>query len=74
MALVSLLWIVTCSGPGRSLVAEGAGELAAEPGVVVGELFVSVEGGGEPGAQRRIGSPLGGRDGAGEAGAICFLP
>jgi hypothetical protein len=33
------------------LVAESAGELAAEPGVVVGELLVAVEGRGEPGAQ-----------------------
>lgn len=30
------------------------GELAAEPGVLVGELPVAVEGGGEPGPQRRI--------------------
>jgi hypothetical protein len=50
------------------------GELTAEPGVVVGELPVAVEGGGEPGPQRRIGGPLGGRDGAGGAGAACVLP
>ena len=50
------------------------GELAAEPCVLVSELLVAVEGGGEPGPQRRIGGPLAGRDGAGEAGVICFLP
>jgi len=33
------------------LVAECAGELAAEPGILLGELLVAVEGGGEPGAQ-----------------------
>jgi hypothetical protein len=59
---------------GGPLVAECAGELAAEPGVLVGELLVAVEGGGEPGAQRRVGGPLTGRDGAGGAGALCFSP
>jgi hypothetical protein len=50
------------------------GELAAEPGVLVGELLVAVEGGGQPGAQRRIGGPLGSRDAAGSAGGVCLLP
>jgi len=50
------------------------GELAAEPGVLIGELLVAVEGGGEPGAQRRIGGPLACGDGAGGAGAACLLP
>jgi len=49
------------------------GELAAEPGVLFGELLVAVEGGGEPGAQRRIGGPLGGGDAVGGAGGICRL-
>jgi hypothetical protein len=40
---------VTGSGPGGALVAEGAGELAAEPGVLVGERLVALQGGGEPG-------------------------
>jgi hypothetical protein len=35
--------------------------LAAEPGVLVGELLVAVEGGGEPRAQRRFGGALAGR-------------
>ena len=59
-----------CSGPCRPLVAECAGELAAEPCVLVGELPVAVEGGGEPGPQRRIGGPLGGGDAAGGAGGF----
>jgi hypothetical protein len=33
------------------LVAECAGELAAEPGVLVGECLVALQCGGEPGAQ-----------------------
>jgi hypothetical protein len=54
--------------------AEGVGELAAEPGVLVGELLVAAESGGEPGAQRRVGCPLARRDGTGGAGAACLLP
>jgi hypothetical protein len=50
------------------------GELAAEPGVLIGELTVAVEGCGEPGAQRRVGGTLGGGDAAGGAGGICLLP
>ena len=50
------------------------GELAAEPGVVVGELPVAFEGGSEPGAQRRIGGPLGGGNADGGAGGIRLLP
>jgi hypothetical protein len=38
--------------------AEDVGQLAAEPGVLVDELFVAVESSGEPGAQRRVGCPL----------------
>ena len=49
-------------------------ELAAEPGVLVGELLVAVEGGGEPGAQRRVGGPLARGDDAGGAGVVCLLP
>jgi len=33
------------------VVTERAGELAAEPGVFLGELLVALEAGGEPGAQ-----------------------
>jgi hypothetical protein len=44
-------WIVTGSGPGGALVAECAGEVAAEPGVLVGECLVALQGGAEPGAQ-----------------------
>ena len=51
------------------MVAECAGELAAEPGILVGELLVAVEGGGEPGAQRCVGGPLACGDGADGAGA-----
>ena len=36
-----LVRIVTRSGPGGALVAEGVGELAAEPGVLVGRGFAS---------------------------------
>ena len=71
--VVSAFWIVTCSGPCRPLSAERMGELAAKPGVLVGELLVAVEGGGEPGAQRRVGGPLGGGDAAG-ALPRCMLP
>ena len=60
--------IVTGSGPGGALVAEGSGELAAEPGVFLGELLVAPVGGGEPGAQRGVGCPLAGGDRAGRAG------
>src|SRR5258707_9852948 len=74
MSAVLLPLIVTCSGPCRPLVAECAGELAAEPGVVVGELLVAVEGGGEPGAQRRVGGPLAGGDGAGGDRGIRGFP
>ena len=45
-----------------------------EPGVVVGELLVAVEGSGEPGAQRRVGCPLAGRNSGGGAGAIRLPP
>ena len=51
-----------------ALVAECAGELAAQPGVLVGELPVAVEGDGEPGAERGIGGPLA-AGGAGPGGA-----
>jgi hypothetical protein len=44
--------------------AERTGELPAEPGVLVGECLVALEGGGEPGAQRGVGCPLACRDGA----------
>ena len=57
--------------PCRPLVAECAGELAAEPGVLVGKLLVAVEGGGEPGAQRRVGGPLARGDGGG-ADPVCL--
>jgi hypothetical protein len=57
--------------PCRPLVAECAGELAAEPGVLVGKLLVAVEGGGEPGAQRRVGGPLARGDGGG-ADLVCL--
>ena len=43
--------IVTGSGPGGALVAEGAGELAAEPAVLVGKRLVALQGGGQPGVQ-----------------------
>jgi len=57
--------------PCRPLVAECAGELAAEPGVLVGKLLVAVQGGGEPGAQRRVGGPLARGDGGG-ADPVCL--
>ena len=49
-------------------------ELAAEPCVLAAELLIAVEGGGEPGPQRRVGGPLSCGDGAGGAGAIRAFP
>src|SRR6266581_6901736 len=63
--VVSGGWIVTGSGPGCALVAERAGELAAEPVVLIGERLVALEGCGEPAAQGGVGRLLAGRDGAG---------
>src|SRR5690349_15032252 len=69
-----LAWIVTSSGPGGALVSEGAGELAAEPGVLVGELLVALQGGGEAGALGGAGGPLAGGDrGAGGAAGAQLL-
>ena len=45
--------------------AERVGELAAEPGVLVGECLVAPQGSGEPGAQRGVTRPLACRDGIG---------
>jgi hypothetical protein len=42
--------------------AERVGQLEAEPGVLVGECLVALDGGGEPGAQRLVGRPLSRRD------------
>jgi hypothetical protein len=44
---------------------ERVGELAAEPGVLVGEFLVAPQGSGEPGAQRGVGRPLACWDGTG---------
>ena len=44
------------------MVAERAGELAAEPGVLVGEGLVALQGGGEPGALGCVGGALAGGD------------
>ncbi len=57
-----LAWIVTGPGPGGALVAEGSGELAAEPGVLVSEGLVALQGGCEPGALGCVGGPLAGGD------------
>jgi hypothetical protein len=46
--------------------------LAADPGVLIGKLLVAVEGGDEPGAQRRIGGPLACGDDV--TGAAWLLP
>jgi len=46
--------------------------MPAQPGVFLGERLVALEGGGEPGAQRGIGRPLAGGDGAGRVAAAGF--
>jgi hypothetical protein len=55
----------------QAVVAECAGELAAEPGVFLCERLVALERGIEAGAQRGVACPLVGGDGAGGPVAAC---
>src|SRR6516225_4924186 len=52
-----------------ALVAEGVGELAAEPAVFLGELAVALAGFGEPPEQGGVGGALAGGDGRGGGAA-----
>jgi hypothetical protein len=75
MVPVSVGMVVTGLVPARALVAEGVGELAAQPCVFIGQDADAFECGGEAGAQGRVGGSLawGNRIGDGSAAELLDL-